>query len=69
MNAGTQYFDHYLSMNLPKYAIKVISPSAALIDISTMPVIACHSNCAIATIINDAVASRHDNIMFTLKMQ
>lgn len=44
----------------------VMSPIAAQIDISAMPIIACHPYCADATIVNDAIESRHDDIMFTL---
>lgn len=45
----------------------MISPRAAPSDINVIPTIACNTFCAAATTANDAIDSRHDNIMFVLK--
>lgn len=44
-----------------------MSLRSLLIDINIMPMIVCHLNCVIATIISEAIASVHADIMFVLK--
>lgn len=43
-----------------------MSPRVWEIDINIMPRTACHACSATEAIVNDADASRHDNIMFAL---